>query len=44
MRPLVLIGCFLLTAFFALFETGLGGMTHVYAAGAAVGSLLLSLK
>ena len=42
MRALVLIGCFLLTAFFALFETG--GMTHAYAAGAAVGSLLLTLK
>ena len=44
MRALVLIGCFLLTAFMALFETGMGGMTHAYAAGAAVGSLLLSLK
>ena len=42
MRPLVLIGCFLLMAFMALFETG--GMAHAYAAGAAVGSLLLSLK
>jgi hypothetical protein len=44
MRPLVLIGCFLLTAFMALYETGLGGMTHAYAAGAAAGSLLLSLR
>jgi len=42
MRPLVLIGCFLLIAFMAAFETG--GMTHAYAALAAVGSLLLSLK
>jgi hypothetical protein len=42
MRPLILIGCFLLAAFMALFETG--GMTHAYAAGAAVGSLLLTLK
>ena len=44
MRALLLIGCFLLTAFMALFETGLGGMTHAYAAGVALGSLLLSLK
>jgi hypothetical protein len=29
-------------AFFALFQTG--GMTHTYAAAAALGSLLLSLK
>ena len=44
MRALLLTGIFLLTAFFALYETGLGGMTHAYAAAAAVGSLLLSLK
>lgn len=42
MRPLLLIACFLFIAFMALFETG--GMTHAYAALAAAGSLLLSLK
>jgi hypothetical protein len=42
MRALVLIGCFLLMAFMAMFETG--GVTHAYAAIAAAGSLLLSLK
>jgi hypothetical protein len=42
MRALVLIGCFLLMAFMAIYQTG--GMTHTYAALAAVGSLLLSLK
>jgi hypothetical protein len=44
MRPLLLIGCFLLAAFMALYGTGLGGMTQAYAAGAALGSLLLSLR
>ncbi len=42
MRPLVLIGCFLLMAFMAIYEAG--GMAGTYAAIAAVGSLLLSLK
>ena len=42
MRALLLIACFLFIAFMAMFETG--GMTHLYAAGAAAGSLLLSLK
>lgn len=42
MRALLLIACFLFIAFMAVFETG--GMTHLYAAGAAAGSLLLSLK
>ena len=42
MRALLLIACFLFIAFMAMFETG--GMTHGYAVGAAVGSLLLSLK
>ena len=42
MRALLLIACFLFAAFMVVFETG--GMTHAYAAMAAVGSLLLSLK
>lgn len=42
MRALLLIACFLFVAFMATFETG--GMTHAYAAIAAAGSLLLSLK
>ena len=42
MRPLLLIACFLFIAFMAVFQTG--GMTHAYAALAAVGSLLLTLK
>jgi hypothetical protein len=42
MRALLLIASFLVIAFMALFETG--GMTHAYAAMAAAGSLLLSLK
>ena len=42
MRALLLIGCFLLMAFAALYQTG--GMAHTYAALAAAGSLLLSLK
>ena len=42
MRALLLIVCFLVTAFMALFQTG--GMTHVYAAMAAAGSLILSLR
>ena len=44
MRALLLIGCFLVAAFMALYGTGVGGMTHAYAALAAAGSLLLSLK
>jgi hypothetical protein len=42
MRALLLIACFLFIAFMAMFQTG--GMTHAYAAMAAAGSLLLSLK
>ena len=42
MRALLLIACFLFIAFMAMFQTG--GMTHAYAAMAAVGSLMLSLK
>ena len=42
MRPVVLIACFLFLAFMALFQTE--GITHTYAALAAGGSLLLSLK
>jgi hypothetical protein len=42
MRTLLLIACFLFIAFMAMFQTG--GMTHAYAAMAAVGTLMLSLK
>jgi hypothetical protein len=42
MRALLLIGCFLLMAFAALYQTG--GMAHSFAALGAAGSLLLSLK
>ena len=42
MRPLILIACFLFLAFSALFYVD--GVPHAYAAVAAVGSLLLSLK
>jgi len=42
MRSLLLIACCLFIGFMAVFQTG--GMTHAYAALAAAGSLLLSLK
>ena len=42
MRALLLIACFLFLAFMALFQTS--GVTDTYAALAAAGSLLLSLK
>jgi hypothetical protein len=42
MRPMVLIACFLVLGFLALFYVD--GVPHTYAALAAAGSLLLSLK
>ncbi len=42
MRALILIACALFLGFMATFETQ--GFTHAYAAAAAVGSLLLSLR
>jgi hypothetical protein len=42
MRPLVLIACFLFLGFMALFHVD--GVPHAYAALAAAGSLLLSLR
>jgi hypothetical protein len=42
MKAIILIGCALFLGFMAAFQTG--GMTHAYAAVAAAGSLLLTLK
>jgi hypothetical protein len=42
MRPLLLIACALFLGYMATFQTE--GLTHTYAAIAAAGSLLLSLK
>ena len=42
MRALILIACALFLGFMAAFQTD--GLTHTYAAVAAAGSLLLSLK
>ena len=42
MRAFILIGCALFLGFMAMFQTD--GLTHTYAAVAAAGSLLLSLK
>ena len=44
MKAFLLLGCALFLGFMAMFALGAGGFAHTYAALAAAGSLLLSLK